>query len=247
MACDEWKSRIDTYLDGELTADEMRSLDSHVRSCPTCAADVLARVQLKRAIKVSGKRFAPSPELRKKVLSPARRGKQIWGWATAAIAAILLIALGIGYVGQQSARRNQVFAELADLHVATLASANPVDVVSSDRHTVKPWFEGKIPFTFNLPELQNSEFSLIGGRVTYLGQRPGAQLIFLIRKHRISVVIVQDQGWPTWFMSGSGVQQKLSFNQQTWKSNGLRFFIVGDAPPADIARLGDLLKNAAKE
>ena len=63
-------------------------------------------------------------------------------------------------------------SELVDLHVATLASSNPIDVVSSDRHTVKPWFEGKIPFTFNLPELQNSPFTLVGGRVSYLNQSP---------------------------------------------------------------------------
>src|SRR5581483_7617467 len=153
MACDAWKSKIDTYLDGELSADDMRSLDSHVRSCQECAADVLTQVQLKRAIKLSGKRFTPSPEFRKRVLFPARQDKRVWAWSAAAIAVVLVVALGVGYVTQQSSRRRQIFGELADQHVATLASANPVDVISSDRHTVKPWFEGKIPFTFNLPEL----------------------------------------------------------------------------------------------
>ena len=74
------------------------------------------------------------------------------------------------YVGRESARRQRVFSELADLHVSALASATPVDVISTDRHTVKPWFQGRIPFSFNLPELQGSEFTLIGGRVTYLAQ-----------------------------------------------------------------------------
>ena len=70
-------------------------------------------------------------------------------------------------------------SELADLHVATLASSNPVDVVSTDRHTVKPWFAGKIPFTFNLPELQDSPFVLVGGRVSYLTNRRGRSLFFV--------------------------------------------------------------------
>lgn len=70
-----------------------------------------------------------------------------------------------------------MLSEVADLHIATLASANPIDVVSTDRHTVKPWFAGKIPFTFNLPELQNSPFTLLGAKVSYLNQSPGAHSI----------------------------------------------------------------------
>ena len=84
-------------------------------------------------------------------------------------------------------------SELADLHVATLASANPVDVVSTDRHTVKPWFAGRIPFTFNLPELQDSPFTLVGGKVSYLNQSPGAELIYRVRQHQISVFIFQEK------------------------------------------------------
>ncbi len=84
-------------------------------------------------------------------------------------------------------------SELVDQHVATLASSNPVDVVSTDRHTVKPWFEGKIPFTFNLPDLQGSPFALAGGRVAYVKQSPGAELIFRIRQHQISVFIFQER------------------------------------------------------
>jgi len=80
--------------------------------------------------------------------------------------------------GRDLAYRDHVFSEIADLHVSTLASSSPVDVISTDRHTVKPWFQGKIPFAFNLPELQNSEFTLIGGRMTYLDQTPGAHLIY---------------------------------------------------------------------
>ena len=99
------------------------------------------------------------------------------------------------YVGTRSGR-DQVFSEIADLHVATLASSSPVDVISTDRHTVKPWFQGKIPFAFDLPELQNSEFSLLGGRMTYLDQTPGAHLIYDVRKHHISVFVFQERSLP---------------------------------------------------
>src|SRR4029434_2685445 len=93
----------------------------------------------------------------------------------------------------QHSRSEQALSALADLHVSTLASANPVDVVSSDRYTAKPWCKGKLPFTFNLPELQTSPFKLIGGRLTYFQQSPGAQLLFEVAKHQISVFIFQNR------------------------------------------------------
>ena len=98
--------------------------------------------------------------------------------------------------------------------MATLASASPVDVISADRHTVKPWFQGKIPFAFNLPELQNSEFSLLGGRMTYLDQTPGAHLIYDVRKHHISVFIFQEQSLRTKLDDNSFSRKK---RRSTWK------------------------------
>jgi anti-sigma factor RsiW len=180
MVCDSWKATLDTYLDGELSEEETRTFDAHVRSCPSCSADALARVQTKRAIQVAGKRFTPSAEFRKRVqqsIAPKRQRSLRLGWIFAAAAVVVLVvgALTSTYVGTRSGR-DHVFSEIADLHVAMLASSSPVDVISSDRHTVKPWFQGKIPFAFDLPELQNSEFSLLGGRMTYLDQTPGAHL-----------------------------------------------------------------------
>jgi anti-sigma factor RsiW len=137
----------------------------------------------------------------------------------------------------------QLMSELVDQHVATLASANPVDVVSSDRHTVKPWFEGKIPFTFNLPELQGSPFVLAGGRVGYLRQSPGAELIFRVRQHQISVFIFQEHGVEE--MRGSeSWHTALSFEVRSWSHNGLRYFVIGDASPQDLDKLSELLKAA---
>ena len=140
--------------------------------------------------------------------------------------------------------RQQAFSELADLHVATLASANPVDVISTDRHTVKPWFQGKIPFTFNLPELQGSEFILVGGRVAYLGQSPGAELIYQIRKHQISVFIFQDRGTGREIGSSTQSQKELSFNMETWDQAGLRYFVIADASSDDLRKLADMLQKA---
>ncbi len=248
---DDFTAKLDRYLDGELRADETKAVDLHVRSCPACAADVLNRVQLKRAIQIAGKRYSPSPEFRARVQSqiatrPRLSLTRVWLTAASVIAVLLVAGVLANFVGHQRLERQHAFSEIADLHVATLASTNPVDVVSTDRHTVKPWFQGKIPFTFNLPELSNSEFTLLGGRVVYLEQAPGAQLIYQVRKHEISVFIFQDGAVSPALRADSGPHRHVSFNLQSWSDNGLRYFVIGDASADDIRKLADLLKSAAK-
>ena len=249
MVCEPWKEKLDLYLDGELL-DELRVFDAHVRNCPSCAADVLAGVQMKRAIQIAGKRFAPSAEFRQRMQlhmqAKPRRSSIGFSWmtVTAVVAILAMVGLTFTYVGRERARTQQVYSEVADLHVATLASSSPVDVVSSDRHTVKPWFQGRIPFTFDLPELQNSEFSLLGGRMTYLDQTPGAHLIYELRKHRISVFIFPEESWRGRLDENSSVTKELSFSVETWSRGGLRYFAIGDAGGADIDRLAKLFKAA---
>jgi anti-sigma factor RsiW len=148
------------------------------------------------------------------------------------------------YLGNRSGS-DQVFSEIADLHVATLASSSPVDVISTDRHTVKPWFQGKIPFAFNLPELQNSDFSLLGGRMTYLEQNPGAHLIYDVGKHHISVFVFQERSLPARLNDSSDKPGRLSFNMETWSQGGLRYFVIGDASAANIDSLAKLFKAAS--
>src|ERR1700691_1964378 len=244
MVCESWKAKLDTYLDGEVPEGEMHSFDAHVRSCPSCSVDALTRVQMKRAIQAAGKRYTPGAEFRKrmqqKIAAKPQRSFGL-GWTLAAAAAVILVVgtLTSAYLGTRSGR-DQVFSEIADLHVATLASSSPVDVVSTDRHTVKPWFQGKIPFAFSLPELQNSEFSLLGGRMTYLDQTPGAHLIYDVRKHHISVFVFQERSLSLSLslsarLNGNSFSPKqLPFNTETWRQGGLRYFVIGDASAADI-------------
>jgi anti-sigma factor RsiW len=154
------------------------------------------------------------------------------------------VVLFLGVNRWRESGRAQVFAELADLHTATLASSTPVDVVSTDRHTVKPWFEGRIPFTFNLPELAGTPFTLVGGRVAYLGQLPGAELLFQLRLHRISAFIFQDRPELTGRLpAAESLSKRESFTVDTWSDGGLRYFIIGDTAAADIRQLSALLRG----
>jgi len=250
MACESWRDQLDAYADGELSSPEANALAAHFRQCPDCAADAFERVRMKRALASAGKRFEPSAEFREKIrntvaAAPRRSGSRWWKMVVAPAALALLFSLAVSsYLEREKARLAGVYGELADLHVATLASPAPVDVESADRHTVKPWFQGKIPFTFNLPELENSDFTLVGGRVTYLGQAAGAQLIYRIRKHEISVFIFQDRGGEPASLSSTPVQA-FSFHMQSWTKNGLRYFVVGDVGNADLEALSQLLRDAA--
>jgi anti-sigma factor RsiW len=248
MVCESWKAKLDTYLDGEVPEEEMRSFDAHVRSCPSCSADALTRVQMKRAIQAAGKRYTPSAEFRKRMeqkLAPKPQRSFRLGLMLVTAAALVLVVgtLTSAYLGTRSGR-DQVFSEVADLHVAALASSSPVDVISTDRHTVKPWFQGKIPFAFNLPELQNTEFSLLGGRMTYLDQTPGAHLIYDLRKHHISVLVFQERSLPA-RLDENPVSKKQPFNMETWSQGGLRYFVIGDTSSADIDSLAKLFKAAS--
>jgi anti-sigma factor RsiW len=250
MSC-PWQEKLERYVDAELPESETAELDAHLRACPACAADALGRLQLKRMTQAAGRRYTPSPEFRLKIdqmvakhARPARR----WGWISGlstAAAALAMVLVVIGLAGRHL-RREQTLAELADLHVATLASPNPVDVVSTDRHTVKPWFAGKLPFTFNLPELENSPFKLAGGRVTYFHQTPGAHLLFDVSKHQISVFIFEDRPETRGMTAGSATASKMAFTIETWAEGGLRYYVVGDASAADIHALSELLRQGAK-
>jgi anti-sigma factor RsiW len=245
MSC-EWRASLDRYLDDELPAPAAVELEAHLRGCPGCAADALSRLQLKRTTQAMGRRFVSRPEFRLKIqqgIGAARRPRMArrWVWSFAGVAALALILVSMVW-WQERARGGQALSELADLHVSTLASPNPVDVISSDRHTVKPWFQGKLPFSFNLPELDGGPFRLLGGRVAYFRQSPGAHLLFQVREHRISVFIFEER--PE--LSGLDWGSRAGFNVDTWAEGGLRYVVVGDAGRADIRELSELMKRAAR-
>jgi anti-sigma factor RsiW len=242
-----WTAQLDAYLDGELESGELAKLDSHLRECPGCAAEGLRRLQWKKTIQsAAAQRYVANPKLRERLQKRISQEKPVRRWwpAYAVAMAVLLLLVGIAVLreGSRQERNNRIISELADLHVSTLASSTPVDVLSTDRHTVKPWFAGKIPFTFDLPELQGSPFELVGGRVSYLEQSPGAELIFRVRKHQISVFIFQERAIPGRFPNVGPIEAR-SFHLETWRHNDLRYFVIGDAAREDIQGLSKLLKG----
>jgi anti-sigma factor RsiW len=245
MSCELWQGKIDAYVDGELAQDEDRAFRQHMASCTACSQDALGRLELKRAVHSAGKRYQPSNDFRARMaaqVSPKK--KRSWGfsWAPIAVAAVFILAFAVVvHTHMSNERRRIVLAEVADLHASNLASVNPVDVVSTDKHTVKPWFQGKLPFTFDLPELGGTQFELLGGRMVFLEQEPAAHLLYSVRKHKVSVLISQDRGVLS--RLGDGASSSNAFHEETFDKQGLRYVVVSDAAAEDVHALAELFRG----
>ncbi|MGO9938072.1 MAG: anti-sigma factor family protein [Terracidiphilus sp.] len=255
MICEQWREKLDAYVDdpsGLHRQDEFAGLEEHIRSCSGCAAEMLNRMQLKRATRAAALRYEPSASFRQRVeksIQVERKPAWAWTWIptlAGAVALILLTAVS-ATVWVRHAAHEAAVAQLVDLHVATLASSNPVDVVSTDRHTVKPWFQGKLPFTFNLPELQGSPYKLLGGKLVYFHHSPSAQLLFELHKHELSLFIAQESQQTAFSGPGQSDVREKGFSMESWSQDGLRYIIVSDAGPSDVRELGALFKSAAKQ
>jgi anti-sigma factor RsiW len=256
MTCNLHQDKLDSYVDDSLPREELSAFEDHLHSCPTCAAEALARLQMKRATRAAAAslslspEFSMNPEFRRKMEKSIQKKRRPLlknarlPWLAAATVALLLAAVSITMLTRHAAR-DQAIAELLDLHVATMASTNPVDVVSTDRHTVKPWFQGKLPFTFTLPELQDSPYKLLGGKLVFFRHAPGAQLLFELRKHQLSVFIVQDQQVVVPLGAAITETSDKGFSIESWNQAGLRYVVISDTNPADVHALGDLLRSAA--
>src|SRR5262249_5024018 len=174
-----------------------------------------------------------------------RRKSILWLPALATAACVLVLAIFAGMAWRERTLQREVVAQLVDQHVTTLASDHPVDVVSTDSHTVKPWFTGKVPFSVDIPNLSGTQFERVGGRLLYLQQMPAAQLIFGVRKHRISVFMVREGRELSALDSDQAPVRRGGFNTQTWTEDNIRYFVISDVNPQDIHKLCDLLKQSS--
>ncbi len=219
-------------MSAHLTAEEITLQElgdearAHVRDCLACANALLDELELKRAIHAAGHPFRPPDALRARIQRDLGGGRpRLWPLLAAA-AALAVIVSGLFFASRPASDGR----ELVDLHVTLLASANPIDVVSTDRHTVKPWFEGRVPFSFPIPELAGTPFRLIGGRVVYWRQQPGAYLLLGKGGHRLSLFVFRGDSVPR-FDTYNG------FKTRSWRTNGLLYVMVSDLTDEDVHAL----------
>lgn len=241
MNC-QWREKISLYLDGELEPAVEQAFAGHLQSCADCSAAVLEQQELKKAVRLAGKRFSAPPDLYTSVrrqMQPPESVRPWWKWSVIAAAFVLFAVFGFTWYSRSRVASPTV-AQLIDQHVTMLASANPVDVISSNKHEVKPWYQGKLPFTFNPPELAaDSPFTLVGGKLIYAQHSPGAELVYQVRQHRISVFIFQARD-----VHGEPSAGNQTFVVNGWQQGGLQYYVVTDAAKEDAGRLRALLEDA---
>jgi anti-sigma factor RsiW len=251
MNCEIWQDKIDAFVDSELTPGQTQGFEEHLRSCPACSAETLSRQRLKAETRLAGLRFTPSPEfterIRNQVGARSLKRSPRWYWfpALASATAVLVLTIVASVIWRNNLLQRELVTQLVDQHVTALASSNPVDILSTDSHTVKPWFSGKVPFSVDIPPLQGTQFTLIGGRLAYFQQAPIAQLIFGVRKHRISVFMFPDHGETAALGNETLPVRRMGFATETWVEDGVRYFAISDVNSEDIRQLCDLLKQSS--
>jgi anti-sigma factor RsiW len=261
---------LNALADGELSWDQQASANKHVAECSSCTSKALYQCLLKSATAKAGQRYAPPPQLQYRLVrlaseadsesqatrdrEPVSPSRLIWGfrsvgWAVAAL--LLLFAVSMIFV-QRATQRAEVasvgkaalVSEIFDQHVATLAGNMVLEVVSTDRHTVKPWFQGKIPFSFNLPQNLPSDATLDGANLTYLRNQPVGQLLYSIGKHRVSVFLRQESGKAR---EKEFHAERSGFHVVGFGTNELEGIAISDVDPARLAELVYAIKHAQTE
>jgi anti-sigma factor RsiW len=163
-----------------------------------------------------------------------------WKWVLAPLCFLLLGTIAF-LLYPKTSQGDPMIAALVDSHVTALASPNPVDVISTSQHTVRPWFQGKLPFAFKMPDLEGSPFTLIGGKVVYVDQRPGAELLYQTGQHKISIFIFQARSKgntaPVW-------NHDVSFTASSWTAGGRDCYLVSDASQGEASKLVTMFQEA---
>ena len=198
MKCDAARPLLESYLDGELDRAAVDEIEAHLSTCAACRAELAALEQLRTALRAAPRHRAPA-ELRQRLaqagdlprLEAPARGAFRAGWWAMAASLLLGLALGAGFmtwrVGMPVDEGRLLARDLLASHLRALAASSPLDVISEDRHTVKPWFAGKIGESPPVIDPKSEEFPLLGGRIDYVGERRTAVVVYGHRKHIIDV------------------------------------------------------------
>jgi anti-sigma factor RsiW len=229
MSHREIQERIHPYVDGELDAVNAREVELHLSACEECRG-LEQRVRgLSDALKASAPAYRAPSALRRNVRSALRREakptRPIWWWifATGAACALILITFTIPQRTRESS--NAIADEVVANHVRSLLAAHLVDIASSNQHTVKPWFDGKVDFAPEVRDLAGNGFPLIGGRLDYLKNKTVVALVYERNKHPINLFIVPA---PTNHAAGSSVLTRRGYNIIHWTRGEMDYWAVSD-------------------
>jgi len=199
--CHETQELLHAYLDRELDVVSDVALAHHIDQCPECAQAYQSQQALRAALRTSALTFSPPAHLQQRIRSAVRRASRtdtragVWAWpwlrVGAALAAGVLLMWGVESLRTGLTPEDLLTQEVIAGHARSLMATHLTDVTSSDQHTVKPWFEGKLPFAPPVQDWAAQGFPLVGGRLDYLGDRPVAALVYQRQQHIINLFL-----WP---------------------------------------------------
>lgn len=250
MSCELAQLTVHGYFDGELDAVRSAEFERHLESCPECQAE-LTEMQSLRVKLLQSDLFTPaSPELgdriRKQIakettgsrwaLFSGRRMFVIpaFGALAAAAASVAIFFL----IFQPHSQSTRITAELIDAHARSLQPGHLTDVLSTDQHTVKPWFDGKLEFIPPVSDFSQQGFPLMGGRLDIVDGHNVAALVYSRRKHIINLFVWPYRGEEA-NLAGSASRQ--GYNLLKWRSGDMEFCLVSDVSAADLRELKDLI------
>lgn len=245
MNCQDTCEFLDAYIDNELDLIAIRRCEDHLSECASCQKTYAQHREMQDVVKSKLERFHASEGFEQRLRSRlAGSGEQETTiserhspppWKTLALAAsfvvVLLSAFLLGRMLTRTSDRELLAQQVVSSHIRSLQAAHLNDVISTDQHTVKPWFSGKLDFAPVIKDLSPDGFSLAGGRLDYLDDRPVAALVYKRRQHTINLF-----EWPS--QNSDSNPHTLSvrgYNVITWSHSHLTYWAVSDVNAADLA------------
>ena len=250
MNCEEAEVLLHALIDGELDAGHAREVEAHIAGCPNCAARLREFTDMRAAMDPAALRYTAPASLRSRIegklpepQKAASRRSVLKGFAIGATASALAASGLLVMVMRQDDER-RVLGEVVSAHLRSLQGQHLTDVVSTDQHTVKPWFNGRLDVAPPVVDLTALGFTLIGGRLDYVDAKPVAAIVYRRRVHVINLFCAPSPGAVTRKATMESLQ---GFNVRRWTENGLNLWAVSDLGADELSEFGDKFEAALRQ
>jgi anti-sigma factor RsiW len=254
MTCEETRLLVHALIDGELDAGHASEVEAHVANCPRCAAQLRDYRVMRQALAAPALRHQAPAALRARIegalpspraaVVPSRRSL-LKGMAMGSVLSGALAASLIVFVVRRD-EDQRVLGDVVSAHLRSLQGDHLIDVQSTDQHTVKPWFNGRLDVAPPVVDLTAQGFTLIGGRLDYIDGRPVAAIVYKRRAHVINLFVAQVSAQVSGPERRATIEQVQGFNIWRWTRSDLGFWAVSDINAEELQEFGERLEAAVR-